>query len=541
MSLRPSLWRAVLGGAVASALIAAAPAVASADVSSLTVSPSSVTAGSTTTSLTLSYSFSAPVSSLTTEFPPGLLADGSIDGGACLTTTATVGSTTLPPAPCQIGSGSANSGAILVSVYLVKGPSPTDFAGLDLVTAGTNAAVGDVTFRPATDPDRVGLNVSFSSATPLPLTNLTVTLTHQRMPTSCPLTPANVIAAANSQSTPATAPLAVTGCSSLPFAPSVGGSAKKDVGDPGAQVTTVVTQGASEAAIASSTLTVPSTVLAPNPLALGLAGSTTPVGVATVTSPLLPASGLTGNVYLTSCATAGNNCVSGLGLSIRFPNAFNLNGSVALTGGVTFANVPDVPVSVLAVVLNGGREAAFIAPCAATSGTLTAAFVGQNGVHHNASAPFTVSGCPTSAGKPTLSGASLTGLPSGHPRLHFRVTHGTNAPGIKTVSVGVSSGLGFHASRTCKGKGKKRRCTTTVKGLSVSGGKLKSARVSGGRLTITLKVAASSVSITVKGPGLTESRALQQRVKKHQVRKVGVTIRVTDASGKSTPFALKLA
>jgi hypothetical protein len=58
---------------------------------------------------------------------------------------------------------------------------------------------------------------------------------------------------------------------------------------------------------------------------------------------------------------------------------------------------------------------------------------------------------------------------------------------------------------------------------------------------ITLKSAASSVSVTVKGPGLTESAALKTKVKKHKVKSLTVSIKVTDAKGTATSIPLKLS
>jgi hypothetical protein len=289
-------------------------------------------------------------------------------------------------------------------------------------------------------------------------------------------------------------------------------------------------------------------VLAPNTTALALANSTTAVGSAQLASPLLPLP-LTGQVYLTECSAAGPNCAAGLGLSIRFPSplAINLNGVINLsTNAVQFANIPDLPVSDLLVTLNGGPESAFTAICAQTSGTLAVAAVGQNGATANPSSTLNVTGCPAigpgpTAGKPTFSAVSLSGMPSGHPKLHFKVTHGSNAPNIKSVAVTAPGGLSFHTSKVCKGKGKHKKCKISVKGLSVSGGTIKTVKASGGHLTITLKRAASSVTVTVKGPGLKETKGLTKKVKKHKVKKETVTLKATDAKGASTSKAFKLS
>ncbi len=150
-------------------------------------------------------------------------------------------------------------------------------------------------------------------------------------------------------------------------------------------------------------------------------------------------------------------------------------------------------------------------------------------------------GTGTTVGSATVSGLSLGGLTKRQPSVRFNVTRGNNAPNLASVSVGVPSGLSFnrnafHKMRTCKGTGKKRRCTVTlkVKGLSLSGGKLKSAKLSGGKLVIGLKQPVASLSMTVKLPLLTESKGLQKQVKKGEVKSLKVTIKITDAKGGAT-------
>jgi hypothetical protein len=173
---------------------------------------------------------------------------------------------------------------------------------------------------------------------------------------------------------------------------------------------------------------------------------------------------------------------------------------------------------------------AFTTTC--TPGTLTGAFTPWDGnATVNKTAQIHYQGCPagTAAGKPTASG-SLSGLGNRHPKLKFKVKRGSNAPNLSSVSVKPASGLKFKCVKSGK----------SCKGLSVTGGKLKSAKVSGGQLVITLKKAAASLTVTAKGPAITESKSLQAKVKTHKVKSITLSLRVKDSSGKATTIKLKL-
>ncbi len=115
------------------------------------------------------------------------------------------------------------------------------------------------------------------------------------------------------------------------------------------------------------------------------------------------------------------------------------------------------------------------------------------------------------------------------------------------MTVGLPNGLKFSHSafvthKTCTTKKGKKKCTTTtlIKGLGISGASAKSVALKGGKLVITLKKAASSVTVDLSGPVLTESKSLQTNVKKHTVKSLTVTLKVTDAKHTSTSVPLKL-
>src|SRR5437763_4278131 len=153
---------------------------------------------------------------LTTILPAGLLANASLAGGPCLTFSS-------PQSACQIPNGTATVGGSQLSAaqYLVQAPKASDVAGVALVIGGNRVDTGDLTLR--TSPD-VGLNLTFANLPPgNGLSELNVTLSNLRLPTNCPAPPADVTVKADSQddstNQTANAPLAVTGCGSLPYLP----------------------------------------------------------------------------------------------------------------------------------------------------------------------------------------------------------------------------------------------------------------------------------------------------------------------------------
>jgi hypothetical protein len=533
------LRRALLGLVTAVAAFAVLPATALADFTpSLSLNQTAgTTAGSSPTT-----GFDAKFASTTGDtvkdvalvLPPGLLANENIAGGACLLSG-------TPSASCQVGSGilTTLAGTQSVTLYLVAPPKATDVGGLALVLGSTPAApasVADITLGAS------GLNVAFTNLT-AGITEINVSLTNLRLPTSCPSPAANVTMTADSQSgvsaTPVTAPLTVTGCSGLPYSPSLSAAIAAD-SKGNAALALGITQAANEAANKTITVTFPSG-LTPNagpllPCLTGGPGCT--IGTATATSPLVPIK-LTGTVSLSGSATSPT-------FAITFGAPFNLtiNGAVNLsTNSVTFSNVPDIPLTSLTLDVtgpSGGR--AFTTDCKPAN--VTGNFTGQGGQTHTSSAPITFTGCQQ---KPTASG-STKGLSTGHPDVKLKVTHAKGAPNVSVVALGLPAGLKFSRSaivthRVCTTKGKKKKCTTTtlIKGLGVAGGAAKSVALTGGRLVVTLKKPSASVTLTVVAPLLAESKSLQTKVKKHKAGSLSFTLKVTDAKHTSTTLTLKLA
>ncbi|MGH2881679.1 MAG: hypothetical protein ACRDPA_03080, partial [Solirubrobacteraceae bacterium] len=190
-----------------------------------------------------------------------------------------------------------------------------------------------------------------------------------------------------------TAPLSVTGCSSLSFLPNFSVQAACDSGDRQVMLDTRVTEAAGQSPSRSLSLVFPASTLIPNlqsiqALCLDPAsGTCSPVGSVTATSSLYPAA-LHGNAYLTGSPT-------GLTLTLTFPPPFPLTlaGAVDLVkNSATFTGLPDIPLTDLQVSLDGGPTGLFLSTCQNPIGTATAILTDQNGDKTvNAGSSFSVS------------------------------------------------------------------------------------------------------------------------------------------------------
>jgi len=524
---------------------------------------------------------------LTINLPPGLLANASINGGSCLKTANTSGSA------CEVGSGTVTADPdilviglptgiqVPVTFYLVPPPKAGDLAGLTVIgnVLGLNqqlGATGDVRVRPTGDPNGVGVTINLVLPDQLALSGFTVplvtisvaeiksTFERLRYPATCPATPARVSVSADSYSDATvhtvSAPLAVTGCSALAYSPSFKVSATRDSADRQVALGTTVTQSATEAPSRAVSLAFPTSVLGPNlqsiqALCLNLSsGTCQSVGSASATSPLYPAT-LTGAAYLT-----GNS--SGLSLTLVFPSPFplTLTGAVDLaTNSATFSGLPDIPLTKLSVNLNAGPRGLFLSTCNTPSGTATATLTDQNGDRTvKAPAAFSVSGCPgvaaggglggsggsggsgsggsgggggslngssatgVTVGHTNLSRARFSGLAAGHPALTFRMSATKGAAGLSAVTIGLRDGLSFVTRHD------------RVIGVSVKGAKIKSLVVSGGRLTMTLRRAASHFTVTIGHGGLGETAKLRRAAAHHRLHGLRIVAVAQNARGTRT-------
>ena len=547
------------------ATVVLAPAASASISPAVTLDQSAGTQAGSTADLGMDLKF-APSGSdspkdLTLSLPPGLLANASVGGGACLRTS-------QPTPACQVGTGQATATLLGLPVSLnttfdlVGPPKPGDLAGLvTMVSFGGSTmplgTPGEITIRPASDPAGLGVNIAFSnlpntfSGMSISLNELKSTFNGLRLPTSCPASPMSLTVAADSYADPTTrttsAPLHVTGCSSLAFTPAFRVTAKKDSGDNGVQISTDVTQPSTAQATARTVkLTIPTSAVTANfgLLARGYlcanpsSGTCKTIGTATATSPLYPTP-LGGKVYLTGTAS-GTGLAGAPGITIVFPPPFalTLTGKVDLgSGSTTFDNVPDIPQSDLNVTLVGGPNAAFVATCSPASGTATSTLTSQNGDKTVvAPSPFTVSGCsgtkPGKAGRPTIASASISGLGRGAPTLAFKLVAGSHAPKLRSFTVALPGGLSVVKRRVHK--------RLIVTGLSLGAGNIKSLSLSHGRLVVTLSGAVGSLTVKIGPRALKESRALEAKAKRKQIASLKLTVLIKNTAGNSTTVAFQV-
>ncbi len=569
-------WRRV--GVAAVTVVAAlgagaVPAAASIGSPSLTLSPGPAPAGSTANlgaDIGFRPSGGDSPKDLTLQLPPGLIANAAIDGGACLKSAA-------PVAACQVGTGTVTATAAglpvpltLNAVFdLVAPPSPGDLAGLvvqvaapvtnQLTPLGSPAAV---TLRPSGSPAGVGLNIAFTSipdtfdGLPISLSAINSTFDGLRFPSSCPATPARLVVSADSYQDPtdvtASAPLPVTGCAGERFEPAFSVAAVRDAADTGVQITTTVTQAGAQATAGRLALALPMSVVEPDAesvLKYGLicprpaSGTCRPIGSAVAISPLYPAP-LTGTVYLTGQLFAP-------AVTITFPSPFpiTLNGTLNLgTNTTTFPGIPDIPLSNLRVTLDGGPAAGFLATCAAPTGTATATLTTQDGDRSAAlPATFTVADCvppaPFTGGVgrsrpsgrtrgPALENVALAGLTRDRPRLSFRLVAGRGRPALTGFVISAPSGLRFTEHRI---HGRRR-----VTGVSLSGGRIRSAQVRHGRLVVALRRSGGAVGVRITPSALSETRSLARRVRRGVVARLKLTVTVRRVRGGSRTLSLQL-
>ena len=588
--MRHLVHRALVMTAASAACLALSTAARASITPSLSLDQSAGKAAGSTANLGLDLKFTNTgtdsAHNLTINLPPGLLANASINGGACLKTTNTstsaceVGSGTVTADPDIVVLGLPAAVQVPVTFYLVPPPKAGDLAGLTVIgnVLGVTeqlGSTGDIRVRPTGDPNGVGVTINLALPDQLTLSGFTVplvtisvteiksTFERLRYPATCPATPARLGVSADSYSDATvhtlSAPLSVTGCGALTYSPAFKVSATRDSSDRQVSLGTTVTQAATEAPSRSVSLAFPTAVLGPNlqsiqALCLNLSsGTCQTVGSASATSPLYPST-LTGAAYLT-----GNS--SGLSLTLVFPSPFplTLTGAVDLArNAATFTGLPDIPLTNLKVNLNGGPQGLFLSTCNTPSGTATATLTSQNGDKTvKAPAMFSVIGCPgvngasgggaggaggsgstgsgggggsqngssatgVTVGHANLSRARFSGLAAGRPALTFRMSATKGAAALRAVTVQLPAGLSF-VSRHHR-----------VSGVSVKGAKIKSLVLSHGRLTITLRRAVSSLTVSIGRGGLTDSATVRRTAKAHRLHGLRLTVTAVSSRGAHT-------
>ena len=130
-------------------------------------------------------------------------------------------------------------------------------------------------------------------------------------------------------------------------------------------------------------------------------------------------------------------------------------------------------------------------------------------------------------GAPTISGLSLSGLSSGHPKLALTITAGRNAPPLASTSIGPPKGLSF---RSVAGR-------VTVTGQD--GKRLRfTSKVVSGHLQITLANAAQRIRIVVGRAAIKVTGGLSANV--HRRRALTLSIRTTDASRQTIAMSAQI-
>ena len=487
---------------------------------------------------------------LTVGLPAGLLVNLNMNGGSCVASAA-------PTPLCQLASGTINgSGGTPVTLYLVSPPTPTgivqnltaaskplNVAGVDLVIQGGDTIPGTVLL---TNSPAVALNVTFGS---IPLSDhlkeLQLMFGSLRLPTNCSAVENVTVQASSWQGSSGTssAPLALSGCSSLPYAPKIAAKVTKE--SAGALVEVQFTQGGGEAATNALEFGEPRGVKLNKVLAPCFNGETCTVGTVAATSPLLPASALSsGMLTLAGSINKGNpsQAISGsLTMSFPPPFEFSVAGPIDIAEKMlSFSGVPDIPLTSLTFTFTGiAAGPAFTTEC--ETGTIAATALSQDGnPASKISGPVTNVNCPPPSARPKATG-SLSGLASGKPALRVHATRGSGAPSIAALSVSLPGGLSFShraigTHRKCKRVNGHSKCATAyaIKGFSLSGASLAKARMKGSSLLLTFSHAVAGVSLSARTPLLTESKTLKRKARKHKAKGLAAGIRITDAKGTGT-------
>jgi hypothetical protein len=138
-------------------------------------------------------------------------------------------------------------------------------------------------------------------------------------------------------------------------------------------------------------------------------------------------------------------------------------------------------------------------------------------------------------GLPKQSGASLSGIATGQPRLSLTVTAGVDASKLKKLVIGLPNGLGFAH------KVGNLRAGITLKGRRGNRIKPASLKVTGGKLTITLGGGgAEQLRLAITTPALSASAGLTQKVQQHRAGKLKLALKVVDTSGQATAIAFRV-
>jgi acid phosphatase type 7 len=141
-------------------------------------------------------------------------------------------------------------------------------------------------------------------------------------------------------------------------------------------------------------------------------------------------------------------------------------------------------------------------------------------------------GHPHANGRPQIESASISGLARGMPAIGVKLVAGQHAPKLSAFKIKLPRGLSFVRHRV-HGRLK-------VTGVSVNGAKVKSLVLRGGRLGVTLRRPVRSLIVKVGAKALRESAALKRDARRHHLKRLMLTVVITDAAGRSTTVTRQL-
>ncbi len=424
-----------------------------------------------------------------------------------------------------------------MSLYLVRPPLPADLAGVELV-AGTLAPVGALTLQSSSalgiEPSLfVVSQIAFSGLPAAPIGSLNFTLTGLTLPSSCRPNGASIYASSQQHATvvQASAAFTVTGCATLPYVPGVNEQIVRRPKSAGAVFTVELLDPPSNAVTQGVRLPLPANLSLNPQLDPCLQGQTCTVGTVTATSPVLPASELTGTMTLSGTVRAP-------ALQIAFPPPLGLQLASSFSStSISLAALPDIPMTEMKLTFTGNALGPmFVAQCYPNA--FMATMLPWSG---NASVqvtdPLVETGCPAShppkPRRPTAQ-ASLSGLASGAPRLLLRAVKGAHAPGIQSLSILPPAGLSFSAHAVARDR------RIFEQALALHGAQLASARVRGRALEVVFQQPAGHSSLSLRSPLLVRSAATPLDVGSTHMPTGHVTVVITDGGGLQTKLELPL-
>lgn len=581
--------QAASAGLLASAAFAV-PAQATISISSFSLTPSTTQAGGTTTAAGPNLNIAASFSTTNGDSPdnlllslaPGVLANPSVvpfcsvanfQADNCASSS-------------QIGTGTVTGTApsfgttlnLPATAYLIQ-PAGSEIADVGLIVTFFDypvaTQVGPVNVR---NSPTVGINIPLNGlpntieGVPVQLSGINLTLsgaangqTFTRNPTSC--SPAATSITVNSYGAPSTnqsasSSFTPTGCSTLPYAPTITGTVSKDASDSGIGITASISSSYNQADSQSINLTFPHSA-SPNLGAL-LADQCTPAttgnpwaacavaGTATVTTPLL-SNPLAANVYVEQ----HTNALPTLEIVIPAPFNITLTGTPILTGTsvqALVANVPDIPITNLLLTLPGGTKSLFLGGVhlCNTAQSFGGTFTSWSGVTATPSSAATVSGCPATAATTTSSSTltsaktlssttqshavasgtgaaaadrstgqvSYSGLAGAKPKVMVAVGGGRKTGAIKSVTLSLPAGFSVSVAKLAQSL----RVTVNGKPSAFT------ARLVGGRLVVSFARSGKVAFITLGAPALS--------VRSHRSGKLTLTATLHRASGRNVTLHL---